>query len=194
MSRVDGRILEYIPLPGKFIDLSCRDAEKGFFGQVGYARIRKSPEGIFLYNPESDTIFLYNKDKALLPFLHKKPLISDSLPMTVMDICMEAGPYQFLSVYPYEVGEFPSPKYYMREKTTGEIFRQKITLPDYAGKELFFDPRLPNYYENAYHFELDYIELQEAYQAHKLSGPLKELAATLDPEEDNNIFILVNFH
>lgn len=39
----------------------------------------------------------------------------------------------------------------------------KITLSDFEGKELYINPRLFNYYEHAYHFELDFAELEEAY-------------------------------
>ena len=128
--------------------------------------------------------------------MHKKPLLSDMNPMTVMDICMDGGRFQFLSVYPYlKTGSSPSPKYYMRDKETGEIFRQKITLPEYRGKDFYINPRLSNYYENKYHFELDFTELEEAYHENKLNGRLKELVATLMKEEDaNNVFVFVDFH
>ena len=68
-----------------------------------------------------------------------------------------------------------------------------IMLPDYKGKEFYIDPRLPNYYEKGYHFELDLIELKQAYRENKLSGKLKELVATLNEDKDNNVFMLVNF-
>lgn len=116
--------------------------------------------------------------------------------MTVMDICMDAGKYQFIAVYPYrETGKSPTPKYYMRNKATGELFRQKITLSDFEGKELYINPRLFNYYEHAYHFELDFAELEEAYYKNKLSGKLKELVASLlENEESNNVFVFADFN
>jgi hypothetical protein len=129
ISKADGAVLERINLPRNNIDLSYRDPEGSFFGQVNYARVRKSPDA----------------------------------------------------------------KYYMRDKKTGEIFCRKFILPDYTGKVFYFNPRLPNYYENGYHFELDLFELKEAYQENRLSGKLKELAASLNEEEDNNIFVLVRF-
>lgn len=196
ISKTDGAILEYIQLPNKNIDLSYKDLGGAFIGQISYGRVRKCPEGLFLYNPEADTVFLYNKDKSLTPYMHKKPLLSDYNPMTVMDICMDVGRFQFMSVYPYlESGKSPSPKYYMRDKETGKIFRQKITLPDYQGKDFYINPRLSNYYEKEYHFELDFTELEEAYNENKLSGKLKELVASLLKEEDaNNVFVFVDFH
>lgn len=194
LSKTDGAVLEYIELPNKNIDLSYTNIARTFFGQINYARVRKCPDGLFLYNPETDTIFLYSKDKSLTPFMHKKPLLSDLSPKIVMDICMDVGRFQFMSVYPYSVNEgSPSAKYYMRDKQTGSIFSQKIRLPDYEGKDFYINPRLPNYYEKGYHVELDFMELKEAYKENRLHGELKELVATLDEDEGNNVFMFVDF-
>ena len=113
-----------------------------------------------------------------------------------MDICLDVGKYQFITVYHYrEVGKSPAPKYYMRNKVTGELFYQKITLSDFEGKELYINPRLFNFYEHAYHFELDFAELKEAYYKNKLSGELKELVASLIKDEDsNNVFVFADFY
>lgn len=196
VSKVDGIVLKYIQLPNKNIDLSYKDLGGDFIGQVSYGRVRKSPDGLLLYNPETDTVFHYSIDNSLTPYLHKKPLLSESNSMTVMDICLDAGKYQFITVYHYrEVGKSPAPKYYMRNKVTGELFCPKITLSDFEGKELYINPRLFNYYEHAYHFELDFAELKEAYYKNKLSGKLKELVASLIKDEDsNNVFVFADFY
>lgn len=195
ISKTDGTVLEYIKLPSKNIDLNYKDLGGLFIAQISYGRVRKSPDGLFLYNPETDTVFLYGKNKSLTPYLYKKPSLDKSNPMTVMDICMDTGKFQFISLYSYKkTGAAPSPQYYMRNKETGEIFRQKITLPDYQGKEFFVNPRLLNYYEKEYHFELDFTKLEEAYNENRLSGKLKELVATLINErEPNNVFVFVDF-
>ena len=73
----------------------------------------------------------------LTPYLHKKPLLSDLDPMLAMDICMDAGKFQFLSVIHYLANGLTSPTYYTRDKKTGERFRQKIILPDYKGKGVY---------------------------------------------------------
>ena len=194
ISKLDGTVLDYISLPNENIDLSYKNSV--FTSQVNYGRVRKSADGLLLYNPESDTVFHYSKEKHLTPYMHKKPILNSQNPMTVMDICMDAGKYQFIAVYPYrETGKSPTPKYYMRNKATGELFRQKITLSDFEGKELYINPRLFNYYEHAYHFELDFAELEEAYYKNKLSGKLKELVASLlENEESNNVFVFADFN
>lgn len=69
-----------------------------------------------------------------------------------------------------------------------------MTLPDYQGKDFHINPRLSNYYEKGYHFELDFTELKEAYKENKLSGKLKALVASLLKEgDDNNVFVFVDF-
>lgn len=194
VSRMDGAVLDYIPLPNKNVDLSYKDLEGTFIFQVAYGRVRKCPEGLLLYNPEADTVFLYNKDKLLVPYFYKKPLVNDYNPKTAMDICMDAGRFQFISIYTYLTGKSPSPQYYMRDKKTGEIFRQKLTLSDYQGKDFCVNPRLSAYEERKCSFELNFDELEEAYYANKLSGKLKELVASLLKEENpNNVLMFVNF-
>ncbi len=192
ISRADGTVLEYIQMKSNNMDLSFSD--DGYVGVPGFAHIRKCPSGFFLYNPETDTVFIYNKDKSLVPFMHKKPTLSDLNPMIAMNICMDAGRFQFMSAYYYQVNGSPEVKYYMRDTQTGEIFRQKIILPDYyEGKVFYIDPRNTVYSEKEYLFELNLIELKEAYRENKLSGKLKGLVATLNEDKDNNVFMFVSF-
>ena len=47
--------------------------------------------------------------------------------------------------------------------------------------------------ETLTHFELDLIELKQAFKDNKLNGKLKELVSTLDEYKDNNVFMIVNF-
>lgn len=194
LSRMDDKVIEYINLPNtnNRIDITTIKQEN-FYGQINYARVRKSPDGLLLYNPETDTVFLYNKEKNLTPFIHKKPLLSDMNPMITMDMCMDVGRFQFFSVFPYLNGETPAVTYYMRDKKTNEIFRPKIIHPHYKGKEFNFDPRMLTYYEKGYHFEFDVLELKDAYRENKLSGKLKELVAALSEKDDNSVFMFVDF-
>ena len=43
------------------------------------------------------------------------------------------------------------------------------------------------------YFELDLLELKQAFSENKLRGKLKELVGTLDEEKDNNVIMFVNF-
>ena len=199
ISKADGEVLDYIELNCKKISLQDKRALKGE-GRGGPAgrtnRFIKNKEGLLLCNPENDTVFFYGKNKTLTPLICKTPLLDDLDPMVYMNNCVDAGMYQFTEVYivRYEEGYFPFPvKYYMRDKQTGEIFRPKITLPDYKGKEFFISPLRSRNYENGIYYELELKELKEALNENKLGGKLKELISTLNESEDNNVFIMVNF-
>lgn len=51
ISRLDGAVLDYVLLPNKGVDLSYKSLSGDFVGQVSYGRIRKSAEGLLVYNP-----------------------------------------------------------------------------------------------------------------------------------------------
>jgi len=155
-------------------------------------------DGYLLCNPENDTIYLYNKDKLLTPILRKIPLLSESN-RRVLNNCIDVGKYQFMEIsrrlMDNEVVVPSSDKeYYMRDKETGEVFRQKFTLPDYKGKEFFIHTSFPlRYFENEYHILLSLSELKQADKENRLSGALKELVATLNEMEDNDVYMFVKF-
>ena len=126
--------------------------------------------------------------------------------MIVLNNCVDVGTFQFMEIVTVQYREnetvqyrenaspvFPM-TYLMRNKKTGDVFRQKISLPDYIGKQFFFGSRQSGRdYENGPWFELDLIELKQAYNENRLNGKLKELVATLDEDKDNNVFIFVEF-
>jgi len=191
ISKTDGAILNYIELPHKDMVLSLDDNNTSWFPPT---RVIKSPEGVYLCNPETDTVFHYSKDKILSPVICKTPLVDALDPMVVLNNCVDAGGYQFLEMISLVKGDKRRySEYFVRDKTTGEIFRQKLLLPEYKGKELFLGTFGRNLdYENGTYFQLDLLELKQAYNENRLSGKLKELVATLK-EDDNNVFVMVQF-
>ena len=198
ISKADGKMLDNVELPASNIVLKDDRVFQGISVVVGRTmRLIKCKEGVLLCHPETDTVFLYNNDRILTPVFYKTPSLKSLNPMVYLNNCVDVGRYQFMEVFTvrYEEGAFPFPaKYYMRDKQTGEIFRQKTVLSDYRGKEFFISPlRSGKDYENGPYFELDLIELKQAYRENKLSGKLKELVATLNEDEDNNVFMLVDF-
>ena len=91
----------------------------------------------------------------------------------------------------------------MRNKNTGETVFYKFILDDYKGKDFIMNRNHRDangmlsheggIYTDGYWFELDLYELKQAYSDNKLSGKLKELVSTLNEDEDNNVFMLVEF-
>jgi len=196
ISKADGKVLEYITMPSNEIDLSFYLYDGVIRMRPTYCRIVKCSEGLFLCNHEVDTVFLYGKDKSLTPVMRKIPLINKLDPMVILDNCMDTGKYQFIvtETLSWEKDK-DQRKYYIRDKETGEIARQKIILPDYQGKQLFISP-YNTYFnggETLSHFELDLIELKQAYNNNRLGGKLKELVVTLNEFEDNNVFMFFHF-
>ena len=197
ISKIDGVALDCIELsiPPIFLGIYLDGARIPARSKI---RLISKKEGILICNPESDTVFLYGRDRSLIPILHKIPLTIDSNPITYLNNCVDMGNYQFFEVYTVRAGDiypgvFPV-KYYMRNKITGEIFQQKLLLPEYTGKELVITPLHAKMSgsENSIYFELDLLELKQAYAQNKLSGTLKELVSTLK-EDDNNVYVMVQF-
>ena len=196
ISKTDGSVLDHIELPMAPLFLGIYLNGEPVAARYK-TRLIKCADGVLLCNPESDTVFLYGKDRSLTPVLHKIPPADATNPMTYLNNMVDMGSYQFMEVYTVQAGAiypgiFPV-KYYMRNKKTGEIFQQKILLPEYSGKEFTISPAQTRLVlENSIYFELDLLELKEAYDQNRLSGKLKELVATLK-EDDNNIYVIVQF-
>ena len=205
VSKTTGEVLAYVELPGTDLRLGYS------FGGIwlnANPRIysQKSPEGIWLCNIETDTIFLYSGDKSLTPVIYQTPSVSSLNPKEYLSRFLDKEQYQYLQVTILHESEFAGffpAKYYLRNKKTGETVHPKFIVPDYKGKDFIMDPLRPNangrvsndgfFYDDGYCFELGLYELKEADRENKLSGKLKELVATLDEDTDNNVFMLVEF-
>ena len=195
ISKDDGEVLDYFELPVR-PSLGFVNNNSGFWVPALSRPLVKSTEGVFICNPQNDTVFLYDKNRRLTPVLSKKPKAKSMNPMVYLDNCIELGQYQFIDlgiIRPEDTPAFTRESY-MRDKKSGEIFRQKLRLQEYEDKEFFISTFrfLRHLYSNGCWFELELLELKEAYLNNKLSGKLKELVATLD-EDDNNVFVFVDF-
>jgi len=126
-------------------------------------------------------------------------LVDKSEPKIILNNCLDVDKYQFMEVqtlgYDYFVlGDKRSDRHYLRDKKTGEVYQQKIMIPDYKGKKIVISLGRNNFFHvNGTHIELDLIELKLAYRENRLRGKLKELVASLNELEDNNVFMLVRF-
>lgn len=197
ISKADGAILDSLkmPLTPLFLGINYDGRQIPGFK----IRLIKKQAGLFICNPETDTVFIYDHKKTLVPVISKIPLASSMTPIDYLNNCVEVGMYQFMQVYTARPGdEFPGifpARYYVRNKATGEIFRQKLVLPDYKGKEFFIGPAEAriNGLENGLLLELKLPELKEANAENKLDGKLKKLVDTL-ADDDNNVFVIVSFN
>ena len=196
ISKSNGEILDSLKLKSNEVELLVPVPVSAGGARVifQYKRLTKGVDGFYFCNPETDTVFHYTGNKSPTPVLHKTPLASNQDPKIVIANVVDAGKYLFFNVQTLDLKL--SIKNYFLDKETGEIFLQKLILPDFMekvfriGTGLFM---LDTGDASGYIFELELHELKEAYKANRLSGKLKELVATLNEDEDNNVFIIVEF-
>lgn len=206
ISRTNGEILESIdlPIPVNIVDMSVSGVHNGITYTTTYYSwsMIKGVDGFYFSKPGVDTIYLLDKNKNMTPIMRQTPLARDLDPKIILDNSYDIGKYQFMTVHTLHVSndkdfatypEYPN-RFYMRDKKTGEVFRQKIIIPDYKGKEIFFGRRFGRWvHEKKAYFRLNLYELKEAYHENRLSGKLKELVATLDEDIDNDVYMFVDF-
>jgi len=194
ISKFNGEILDSLKLISNEVALEIPVISLGAAWITRYYRHVKSADGFYLCNPETDTVFYYSGDRSLTPVFHKIPLVRDQDPKVVITNVVDAGKYLFFEVQTLVLP--PPQKYYFLDKETGGIFRQKLILPDFKGKDFNIEAGsniLNSEDINGYIFRLGLSELKEAYDENSLSGKLKEMVASLDEYKDNDVFMFVRF-
>ena len=199
VSKADGSVLESVDFADDDIFWMSRSV-RSTATMASVSRVGKAASGLYICHAEVDTVFLYDGG-ALRPMICKTPLVSDLDSKTILSNFVDAGRYQFVQTStPYDGFQVPRedwPKYeayYTHDTHTGEIFRQKISLPEYKDKVLHVHS-YPTFYigkETITFFSLDMVELKEAYSEGRLSGQLKALVGQLDEDVDN-IYLFARF-
>ena len=158
-------------------------------------RIVKYGDGHLLTDFSIDTVFFLPESKMLLPVLVRTPLIRSMDPVIYLNSFVEAGGYEFVSTVRVknENGRLPV-TYLMRDKTTGSVFRQKITINDYKEKLVNLSPQTISNTSNSKlgFIALNLDELKEANRENKLSGKLKEIVEK-SSEDGNDVYMLLHF-
>ena len=191
--RTDGQVLHYIPMPTSQNDLSIRFSD-GTPLMLAFTDIVRHADGFLLCNPATDTVFLFCRNKNLTPILWKTPPVNKLNPRVVLNNVIETENFQFFGIQTLTLDNVGRPRYYVRDKRTGRIYRQRIVLPDFQGKQFILSPTIYNFFhKNGTHIELDLQELKQAYRENRLRGELRELVSTLNEFEDNNVFALIHF-
>ena len=138
ISKTDGQVLDYIEMSATQIDLSVKTPSGGVM-LAFFTGIVRHADGFLLCNPETDTVFLYSKNKDLTPIICKIPSVGSLEPKIILNNCLDVDKYQFMEVQTISydnIGYRDRHKHYIRDKKTGEVKLQKIVLPDYKGKEI----------------------------------------------------------
>ena len=158
-------------------------------------RIVKYGSGHLLTDFSIDTVYFLSQSKGLSPVIVRTPSIRSMDPVIYLNSFVEAGNYEFVSTVRVENegGRLPV-SFLMRDKTTGSVFRQKITINDYKEKIVNISPLT---IANTNSSKLGLIvlnldELKEANRENKLSGKLKELVEK-SSEDGNDIYMFLYF-
>lgn len=201
LSRKDGSVQEYIQVPEQFyeVDLTVSPGGEGSSFRVPgqMTRISKHKDGLLLYSQEADTIFLYDRNYTLSPFIVQTPSVKTNKPATFINSIVDLPGYQFLQTNTVEL-MLPGPlktANLFRDKKDGTIYRPKIFLSDFEGKEFTIN-------QQAYSSSLDVNEvllsltideLLEANSSGRLKGKLKDFVDSMNKENENDVLLLLQF-
>lgn len=198
LSKQNGEILESIPLPRKKkpqLYIMEEDGNRLNFFMAKRFNIVHHREGFLLTDYSLDTVYLYNRNKDISPFLVRSPQIQEMQPVIYLNSLVESSQYQFLQTVQVENKNNQLPKKcILRERKSNKIFTQEIVLDEFRGKLFEITPDCISKTRNCKVaiFELDLDELQSANLDGKLSGRLKEITdRSIESNNENNIYMFV---
>ena len=146
-------------------------------------------------DPSSDTVFQISQDYKMTPFLARTPPILTMNPGIILSPCLFTSRYYFMETVKMEYDltrdeGFPM-TYLAYDKLDNTLFEYEVYNDDFLEKKLFnFSWQVTTNDEIAYMQTLESYQLVEAFKKGLLKGKLKEIAATLD-EEDNPVIMIV---
>ncbi|MDR2969486.1 MAG: 6-bladed beta-propeller [Tannerellaceae bacterium] len=194
-SKQDGSTLREIAIPmeeRKSSVIMWRDGEITYSMSPRNKTIIPYGEEMILTEASSDTVYRYTHDHRLIPFLSRTPSLYGMDPEVYLLPGVVSDRYCFVEVHTKERDS--QDVSLMLDRQTGEIFRCNVYNGDYTTKERV------NMYSNGKHGNpgiafcqyMEAYELVAAYEKGQLKGKLKEIAATLD-EDDNPVIMLAKY-
>ncbi|MDR0796704.1 MAG: 6-bladed beta-propeller [Tannerella sp.] len=196
ISKLDGSITRKIFIPFKTIHtpivvrMGIGNASTPEFCQI----IPNQGKWI-LADSSSDTLYTYAPDNTLKPFLVRTPSIHAMEPEVYLSIMALTNSYYFIKTvkndFDFETGRGFNLNTLMYDKKENAVLEYVVYNDDYTEKRPLF-----KFMWNPYNHEitssviLEAHQLVDDYKKGILKGKLKEIAATLD-EEDNPVIMLV---
>ena len=158
--------------------------------------------GWLLTEPSSDTVYLFQPDYRMVPFIARTPSIQSMEPEVFLFPNAVSGSYVFMQtvkrVYDFTANTgFPRTDL-MYDSRENALFEYVMYNDDYAVRkplnlyQQLDEFTIVNSDEIAFLQRLQAFDLVEAYGKGELKGRLKEIAAELDPED--NAIIMVAKH
>lgn len=157
-------------------------------------------DGILLNDISSDTIFKLTFDCKLKPFSIRIPSIVDQDPIEYLTVWSQARQYTFFQsvdlsgvkgklLVGIEDIQIPTNEF-LYDAEDGKTYRLELINRDHETYKFDYVP--PPISANIAAKRLDAYLLVEAYQNGELKGELKEIASTLD-ENDNPILMIIRY-
>lgn len=160
-----------------------------------YSRITPFNGNWILLEPSSDTIYTLMPDCSLRPFIVRTPSIHTMDPEVFLIPRLISNRYYFMegikNVYDFRKEEGFPKTYFVYDTQEKEFSRYIIYNGDYTSKNEFYMVMLtPINAQGESWATLNAFDLCRDYKKGKLKGKLKEVAATLE-EDDNRVVMLV---
>lgn len=200
VSKKNGSILNKIDIPfpaGKRHELAVTKKQEG--GSFTYTAMHlpliRYSEGYILNELSSDTIYKYSFGGILSPFIVRTPAIHSMSTPTYLEMGVETGRYIFMTQVSIDENNkdnmFPSANW-VYDKQTQSLHEYEIVNEDYPDNSIILDAHILNcdIQEGYALTRFNAGDLVDAYDKGKLHGQLKEIASTLN-EEDNDVLMLL---
>ena len=200
VSKEDGAIMKRIEVPmvsGKRHDLAITKIVKGgnFTYTAMHLPLARYKDGYILNELSSDTIYKYTFGETLSPFIVRTPSVND-IPV-YLEEGVETSKYIFMVRIAInekdEQNMFPKTNW-VYDKDKKNIYEYNIVNKDFPEIQLALDAHMLNLdIEPGYGLSrFNSGQLIEAFKNGKLQGKLKDIASTLN-EEDNDVLMLLKF-
>ncbi|MBC5633408.1 6-bladed beta-propeller [Parabacteroides hominis] len=201
VSKQDGSITKEIEIPfkeKKLFHIVLRQPDGVVTASAGpgpYNSIIPFGSNWLLFEASSDTIYTLMPDCSLHPFIVRTPPIHTMDPEVYPVLRLVSDRYYFMesvtNVYDFSKQEGFPKTYFVYDTQGKKFFNYIIYNGDYSYKKEFYMSMLtPINSKGELWATLNAFELCKDYKKGKLKGKLKEVAATLD-EDDNRVVMLV---
>lgn len=145
-------------------------------------------------DPTNDTIFRLTETQTFEPVFTRTPSIHTQDPYVALDYGLESKDYIFITAvelkYDFDTSEGLTQTPYLLEKKSGKIYRTQVTNRDYPDDPDYFCTANQLVSGRLVHYLLT-EKLLEALENNQLSGQLKEIASTLN-EDDNGVLMMID--
>jgi hypothetical protein len=201
ISKNNGSITKEIKIPfkeRKLLEQTLRNGANNIIYGVepGPYRSIIPFNGIWILSElSSDTVYTLSPDYSLRPFLVRIPPIQSMDPGIFLLLRLTSDRYYFMesikNIYDFDTRRGFPRTFFMYDRQERAFFGYNVYNGDYSPKkEIYMNALRPVNHEIESWQPLEAHQLVESYKKGELKGKLKEIAATLN-EDDNPVIMLI---